>query len=177
MHDLECDRISSPCCAPLSESFLSQTNYTQPATKVATVIGAASPDILGCCKSRFKLLKLCNKNIVQLVIGLIRLWQIIVGTTQTEGETWAAGYQHVSVSALQHTLTDLAQIPTIVSSVTFLAAATSIPDAVSSMAVARKGLGPPAECCTDTADIAVTDAKRMPSDWPRATVRTSWYGS
>ena len=31
------------------------------------------------------------------------------------------------------------QIPTIVSSVTFLAAATSIPDAVSSMAVARKG--------------------------------------
>lgn len=87
MHDLECDRISSPCCAPLSESFLSQTNYTQPATKVATVIGAASPDILGCCKSRFKLLKLCNKNIVQLVIGLIRLWQIIVGTTQTEGET------------------------------------------------------------------------------------------
>ena len=33
------------------------------------------------------------------------------------------------------------KIPTIVSSVTFLAAATSIPDAVSSMAVARKGRG------------------------------------
>ena len=34
------------------------------------------------------------------------------------------------------------QIPIIVSSATFLAAATSIPDAVSSMAVARKGQRP-----------------------------------
>ena len=38
------------------------------------------------------------------------------------------------------------QIPTIVSSVTFLAAATSIPDAVSSMAVARKGARERARC-------------------------------
>ncbi|CAE7580926.1 Slc24a2 [Symbiodinium natans] len=37
------------------------------------------------------------------------------------------------------TVTTVLGIPTIVSSVTFLAAATSIPDAVSSMAVARKG--------------------------------------
>ncbi|CAE7272178.1 SLC24A2 [Symbiodinium pilosum] len=37
------------------------------------------------------------------------------------------------------TVAGTAMIPTIVSSVTFLAAATSIPDAVSSMAVARKG--------------------------------------
>ncbi|CAE7174824.1 SLC24A2 [Symbiodinium pilosum] len=36
-------------------------------------------------------------------------------------------------------VTEVLTIPTIVSSVTFLAAATSIPDAVSSMAVARKG--------------------------------------
>ncbi|CAE7272160.1 SLC24A2 [Symbiodinium pilosum] len=40
---------------------------------------------------------------------------------------------------LTDTVTTVLGIPTIVSSVTFLAAATSIPDAVSSMAVARKG--------------------------------------
>ena len=60
--------------------FLSQTSYTQPASKVATVIGAASPDILSSCKPRFKLLKLCDKNIIQRVIGLIRPWHIILGT-------------------------------------------------------------------------------------------------
>mmetsp|Transcript_35718 Transcript_35718/g.79956 ORF Transcript_35718/g.79956 Transcript_35718/m.79956 type:complete len:555 (+) Transcript_35718:111-1775(+) len=51
---------------------------------------------------------------------------------------WIGGFAFLLVWWTD-TVTSTLGIPTIVSSVTFLAAATSIPDAVSSMAVARKG--------------------------------------
>mmetsp|Transcript_64172 Transcript_64172/g.150630 ORF Transcript_64172/g.150630 Transcript_64172/m.150630 type:complete len:549 (-) Transcript_64172:39-1685(-) len=51
---------------------------------------------------------------------------------------WIGGFAFLLVWWTD-TVTEVLTIPTIVSSVTFLAAATSIPDAVSSMAVARKG--------------------------------------